>query len=69
MFNFDWISGLDLGIAKLLFVCAFIAPLVFSMFLKKEYIFKGATNKKTWRNLKIWITALTIFMVCVYLYF
>jgi len=69
MFNFDWISGLDLGVAKILILCAFFAPLIFSLFLKREYIFKGAEDKKAWRNLKIWIAVLTVFMVSVYLYF
>lgn len=69
MLNFDWISGIDLSMAKLFFLCAFLAPFIFSLFLKKEYIYKGAQNTKGWRNLKIWIAALTTFMISVYLYF
>jgi hypothetical protein len=69
MFNFDWISGIDLSVAKFLILCAFLAPLIFSLFLKKSYIYKGASDMKPWRNLKIWITVLTAFMITVYLYF
>lgn len=69
MFNFDWLSGTDLGTAKLLMLMAFIAPLIFSLFLKRDYIYKGATDNKLWRNLKLWIMALTVVMVSVYIYF
>lgn len=69
MFNFDWLSGTDLGIAKLLMLMAFIAPLIFSLFLKRGYIYKGAADNKLWRNLKLWIMGLTVVMVSVYIYF
>ena len=69
MLNFDWISGLDIEIAKVLVLMAFIAPLVFALSLKREYIYKGAEDNKLWRNLKGWILLLTIIMVSVYLYF
>lgn len=69
MFNFDWLSGIDLGTAKTLMLLAFIAPLAFSLFLKKKYIYKGAVDNKFWRNLKYWIMVLTVVMVTVYIYF
>ena len=69
MLNFDWLSGLDLGTAKILLLCAFLVPLIFSLFLKRKYIYQGAVDNKPWRNLKIWIVILTVFMISVYLYF
>ncbi len=69
MLNFDWISGIDLSIAKIIILLAFIAPAIFSLFLKKEYIFRGAEDYKTWRNLKYWILFLTLIMISIYLYF
>ncbi|MBU0473721.1 MAG: hypothetical protein KKF62_06115 [Bacteroidetes bacterium] len=69
MFNFDWLSGIDLSVAKTFILCAFLAPLIFSLFLKKEYIYQGAVDVKPWRNLKIWIMILTIFMIGIYSYF
>lgn len=69
MFNFDWLSGVDLGVAKIFILCAFLAPLIFSFSLKKEYIYKGSIDLKPWRNLKIWIMVLTLFMISIYSYF
>ncbi len=69
MFNFDWLSNIDLRTAKILMLLAFFSPLIFSLFLKKEYIYKGATDKKIWRNLRLWIMALTFIMATVYIYF
>lgn len=69
MLNFDWISGIDIEIAKVLVLLAFVAPLVFAFTLKREYIYKGAEDNKAWRNLKGWILLLTTIMICVYLYF
>ena len=69
MLNFDWISGLDLSVAKILVLMAFIAPLIFTLTLKREYIFKGAEDNKMWRNLKAWIFVLTMIMVSVYIIF
>lgn len=69
MLNFDWISELDITIAKVLVLMAFFAPLVFAFTLKREYIYKGAVDNKMWRNLKIWILLLIAIMVSVYLYF
>ena len=69
MLNFDWISGIDIEIAKVLVLMAFIAPLIFAFTLKREYIYKGAEDLKKWRNLKGWILLLTIIMVSVYMYF
>lgn len=69
MFNFDWLSGVDLSVAKIFIIAAFLIPFVFSLFLKKEYIYKGASDLKNWRNLKIWIAVLTVLMISIYSYF
>lgn len=69
MLNFDWLGGIDLSVAKLLIISAFLAALIFSLFLKKEYLYKGAPDLKPWRNLKIWILILTVFMISIYSFF
>lgn len=69
MLNFDWLGGIDLSVAKIFIISAFLAPLLFSLFLKKEYLYKGAVDLKPWRNLKVWILILTLFMISIYSYF
>ncbi len=66
MLNFDWINGLDIHIAKMLVMLAFIIPLVFALTLKKSYIYAGAADKKIYRNLKIWVMLLSIIMLLIY---
>ncbi|MBI1938330.1 MAG: hypothetical protein HYS25_09395 [Ignavibacteriales bacterium] len=66
MLNFDWISSIDAGSAKLIVLITFLLPLIFALTLKKNYIFAGAENNKPWRNLKIWVTILTGIMLIIY---
>lgn len=66
MLNFDWISHIDMNVAKLLMLLAFIGPLVFTLTLKKSYIFAGTSDTRLFKNLKIWIALLTAIMLVVY---
>jgi hypothetical protein len=66
MLNFDWISHIDIGIAKFIVSLSFLLPLIFAMTLKKEYIYSGAKDMKLWRNLKLWIALLTCIMLILY---
>ena len=69
MLNFDWISGLDLSIAKILILSVFVLQFIFILFLKKDYIFAGAPDRKNWRNLKIWVLILSAIMITIYTIF
>lgn len=66
MLNFDWISNISAGSAKLIVLVTFLLPMVFALTLKKGYIFAGAENNKPWRNLKIWVMLLTGIMFFIY---
>ncbi len=66
MLNFDWISHIDVGSARLIVLITFLLPFVFALTLKKSYIYSGAADNNIWRNLKIWIALLTIIMLVVY---
>lgn len=66
MLNFDWISHIDIGIAKLIVSLTFLLPLIFALTLKKSYIYAGAKDTKLWRNLKLWIALLSLIMLAVY---
>ena len=69
MLNFDWISGLDLSIAKILIILVFVFQFLFILFFKREYVFAGAPDKKNWRNLKIWTFILSVIMISIYAIF
>ena len=69
MLNFEWCSDISLGWARFLVILAFIVPLIFAFTLKKQYIFIGASDQKTWRNLKWWVFVLVATQVAIYLYF
>lgn len=66
MLNFDWISHINPGAAKFIMLCAFLVPLIFTLSLKKSYIYAGSSDMKLWKNLKIWVTLLTLLMLFVY---
>ncbi len=69
MLNFDWLADVPLSWARLFVILAFIAPLVFTLLLKKEYIFLGAPDRRPWRNLKYWTLFLVAVQVAIYVYF
>jgi hypothetical protein len=66
MLNFDWISHINIGVAKFIVSLSFLLPLIFALTLKKKYIYAGAPDSKLWRNLKIWVALLAFIMLMVY---
>lgn len=69
MLNFNWAAGIgDFG-ARVLIIAAFIVPLVFALSMKKAYIMKGSSDKKRWRDLRIWILMLVVIQSLIYAYF
>ena len=68
MLNFNWISDLSEGWARFLVIMAFIIPLIFAFMMKKKYIYRGAPDKQSWRNLKFWVLIIVAVQVAIYLY-
>lgn len=69
MLNFDWLSDIDVSVAKILLISVFVIQFLLALILKRKYIFAGAPDQKPWRNLKIWIFFLSVIMISLYLYF
>lgn len=69
MFNFNWIADLSENWARFLVIMAFILPMIFAMTLSKKYIYQGAPDQKSWRNLKIWVFVIVAVQVAIYIYF
>ncbi|MBN1465011.1 hypothetical protein JXA02_04570 [candidate division KSB1 bacterium] len=69
MFNFNWLNGVSVAWGKFFTLLAFIAPMIFALTMKKRYIYQGAPDGARWRNLKIWVLAIVVIQVAIYLYF
>jgi hypothetical protein len=69
MLNFNWANHVPEVWARVFIITAFFIPFVFALTMKKEYIMKGAGDKKKWRDLKLWILILVDFQTLIYAYF
>lgn len=69
MLNFNWLADVPLTWARFFVILAFMAPLVFTLRLKRDYIFLGTTDRRPWRNLKLWAIFLAGAQIAIYIYF
>jgi hypothetical protein len=69
MLNFNWANNVSEVWARIFIIAAFFIPFIFALTMKKEYIFKGASDKKRWRDLKLWVLILVIIQTLIYAYF
>lgn len=69
MLNFNWLADVSLRWARFFVILAFIAPLLFTLLLKREYIYLGAGDQQPWRNLKWWAVFLAGAQIAIYIYF
>ncbi len=69
MLNFNWLADLPMDWARLFVILSFVFSAVFALSLKKEYIYRGAENRKVWRNLKLWVLLISAAQIAIYLYF
>ena len=69
MLNFDWANNVSGLWARIFIITAFFIPFIFALTMKKEYILKGAPDRKRWRDLKIWVLILVIIQTIIYAYF
>jgi len=54
---------------KTLVILFFLSLAAMPFFFSKDYIFKGADDRKPWRDLRYWALAAAVSEVIVYLYF
>lgn len=60
MLNFNWCNNVPEFWARVFIILTFFIPFIFALTMKKDYILKGASDKKRWRDLKLWILLLVI---------
>jgi len=56
MLNFDWLAGISVENAKMIFLVMFVLIGVIILFIPNDYIFLGLEKNKRrwWNNLKFW---------------
>ncbi|HFE52047.1 MAG TPA: hypothetical protein ENK07_01315 [Bacteroidetes bacterium] len=69
MLNFNWLSGLSMAQAKAIVLGLFALIVLLVWLLPNWYIYRGAADRKIWRNLKIWATIVVFLQAALYWYF
>ena len=65
----QWLYSLPLWWAKVVTVVLFGGILVWVWFVPNSFIFRGAPDKKRWRDVRIWATVLMLIQIAIYLQF
>ncbi|MEN8249041.1 MAG: hypothetical protein ABFS32_08920 [Bacteroidota bacterium] len=71
MLNFDWLSGISVGTAKLMFFALYALIGIIVLLIPNDYIFKGVKqeDRHWWMNLKFWsIASLAILSFIYYIF-
>lgn len=65
----EWLSKVPLFWPKVIAVLIFSGGIVWTWVRPKSFIYEDAPDNKRWRDLRIWITVVMVFQICIYLYF
>jgi len=69
MLNFDWLTGIPMGIAKGVFLVLFAVIGLLVLMIPSDYIYEGLENPRWWHNLKLWAIADLAFIFITYCIF
>ncbi len=69
MLNFDWLTGIPMGIAKGVFLVLFAVIGLLVLMIPSDYIYEGIENPRWWHNLKLWAIADLAFIFITYYIF
>jgi len=69
MLNFDWLTGIPMGIAKGVFLVLFAVTALLVLMIPSDYIYQGLENPRWWHNLKLWAIADLAFIFIIYYIF
>lgn len=67
MLNFDWLTGLPIATARLIFLGLYmiIAGLIWCV--PRAYVYHAVEEPKWWHNLKLWATGILGLMTLCYI--
>jgi hypothetical protein len=69
MLNFDWLTGIPMGVAKGVFLVLFAVIGLLVLMIPSDYIYEGLQNPRWWHNLKLWAIADLAFIFITYYIF
>jgi len=69
MLNFDWLTGIPMGVAKGVFLVLFAVIGLLVLMIPSDYIYEGLENPRWWHNLKLWAIADLAFIFITYYIF
>ena len=69
MLNFDWLTGIPMGVAKGVFLVLFAVIGLLVLMIPSDYIYEGLENPRWWHNLKLWAIADLVFIFITYYIF
>ena len=67
--NFSWASNFSDTAVKLLFITFFASILIFVLRQRRSYVYLGARDQSTWRDLRIWAMLILMMQSALYLLF
>lgn len=62
----QWLGGLPMWLAELSAIGLYVLALVWVWVLRSDFVFRGAPDRRPWRDLRIWATAVVIPYIVVY---
>ncbi len=66
MLNFDWLTGVSMPVAKMIFLGLFVFLGILVMLIPKSFIYEGVENPRWFHNIKIWALGDLLFIFIVY---
>jgi len=66
---YEWLASLPLFWAKIISVAGFVGMIIWAWFRPRNFIFQGAPDGRTWRDLRIWASLLMVIQILLYLSF
>ncbi|MCK4304619.1 MAG: hypothetical protein KAY24_10320 [Candidatus Eisenbacteria sp.] len=62
-----WFMDIPLFWAKILGTIFFVSVIIWALMRPKEYIFRGAPDRKRWRDLRIWAAVILVVQIILYI--
>lgn len=65
----EWLANLPLYWAKIIGTVFFVCVIVWALTRPKDYIFRGAPDRRMWRDLRLWAVVILLVQIIVYIGF
>ena len=62
-----WLAGLPMWVAVACAVGLYVGAAVWVWMLSREFVFRGAPDQKSWRDLRVWATVIVLPYIAIYL--